>query len=63
MCKGTPKHGKMLCRVHDVELISREDARQRGLTLGQPSLEGLVCPVSGDLLSPPEDTEDAIDSD
>ena len=58
-CAVIKKDGKFICTTHgNVEMMSQTEARERGLTLDQPFLNALVCPVSGTMYSTSPEAEE-----
>lgn len=60
-CIVVRKIGKLICSTHHVEMIPQSVARERGLTLDQPFVDGFVCPVSGCLRSSGADVDELLD--
>ncbi len=60
-CAVATKDDKLICTTHDAELIPQSIARERGLTLDQPFLNAMVCPVAGSMWSSGADVREFLD--
>ena len=60
-CRRIQKGDRVVCSIHEVELVNQSVAREMGLTKDQPFLNAWVCPKSGAMVSSVEEVDDILD--